>query len=506
MQSQINSKNQSDTVNIFLKRGDTWQVNTISSTLSHITFPANGPIVHVNAYGLGNSRPVIDGMVADWNNVPYDGTGGIRRWNTIFRVEFNDCSVKNLEIRNYYGNAIHLQAVESFTMAGNYIHGFGSCAIAEQARGITSGCTIAHNIVHTGQLLRKYNKRDAGWDGALNIKTDNGTKPHHIHHNIVYDICGEGILTSNSLVEWNLVGDTGSVGISNVPHDFDSYNAVIRYNLILNSSDFSNYGISGQEATAIRLMDELPAGSNEFGTFEYYGNVIINRHFGLHQHINKAQGCYDPFKWAKVYNNLFIDSVNCNLGVFDPDNYLDYVNVYNNSSLLIKRTNGFHAKDGGKLPHSDWTITGNHFWTKGQSTPTVPSAWKGNWNIKDPQLLGQDTVNWTSLTGPNYWRAINPIKHLNPPSSSPIHNLNPVLTLDIDKFIKEIEDYHLKGSSQTVLPGDFNGDNKVNTLDYEIMKTEFFKVLPSYKADMNGKDGVNDLDYELFRREFGKKK
>ena len=63
---------------------------------------------------------------------------------------------------------------------------------------------------------------------------------------------------------------------------------------------------------------------------------------------------------------------------------------------------------------------------------------------------------------------------------------------------------YLKSKSQ--LPGDFNGDNKVNTLDYEIMKTEFFKVLPSYKADMNGKDGVNDLDYELFRREFGKKK
>ena len=56
------------------------------------------------------------------------------------------------------------------------------------------------------------------------------------------------------------------------------------------------------------------------------------------------------------------------------------------------------------------------------------------------------------------------------------------------------------------LPGDFNSDNKVNTLDYEIMKTEFLKTGTNLKSDMNKDNKVNTLDYELFRREFGKKK
>ena len=58
----------------------------------------------------------------------------------------------------------------------------------------------------------------------------------------------------------------------------------------------------------------------------------------------------------------------------------------------------------------------------------------------------------------------------------------------------------------TALPGDFNGDNKVNTLDYEIMKREFLKTGTNLKSDMNKDGKVNDLDYELFRKEFGNKK
>ena len=61
-------------------------------------------------------------------------------------------------------------------------------------------------------------------------------------------------------------------------------------------------------------------------------------------------------------------------------------------------------------------------------------------------------------------------------------------------------------SSSNLLPGDFNGDNKVNTLDYEIMKREFLKTGTNLKSDMNKDGKVNTLDYELFRREFGKKK
>ncbi len=61
-------------------------------------------------------------------------------------------------------------------------------------------------------------------------------------------------------------------------------------------------------------------------------------------------------------------------------------------------------------------------------------------------------------------------------------------------------------SSPTSLPGDFNSDNEVNTLDYEIMKREFLKTGTNLKSDMNKDGKVNTLDYELFRREFGKKK
>lgn len=446
MQNQINSRGYNDTVNIYLKRGDTWTVNTTSSTLSHYTFPAKGPIVNVSAYGSGKTRPAIDGSVTNWNNVPSHGEGGAKLWNRVFDVQRDYCSIKNIEIRNVYGNAILLSGSSSFfTLTGTYIHNFGHSGLCG---GHSSSNIYAYNIMHTGQMLRKYDKHNNAWSAAISNQATTANASHHIHHNIIYDICGEGIITSNSVVEWNLVGDTGSVAISNVPHAFDAFDATVRHNFIIHSANAQKEwgGWAGMGRNGFRAMKEIqgPEGDNSKGTFDLHGNVVINVSNGFrHYHIWKD----NPFKRVDIYNNLFIDNSGSNLSVLDPEEIIEYANVNNNSSVFIDRAGEStprHVIGGHFFPHQKWTIEKNHFWTKGKSTPSVPSAWKYSWNTNDPQLLGQNTVNWTGLSGPNYWRAINPVKHLNPPPSSPIHNLNPVLTLDIDQFINTIENYHLE--------------------------------------------------------------
>lgn len=452
MGSIVASKASGDVVNLFLKRGDTWQINTVSSTLYHILFPSTGPEVNVNAYGGLATRPIIDGMVTNWSSVPYDGAGGVWRYNRVFSIERSGCSIKNIEIRNVYGHGIALKNVDYCIFSGCYIHNFGSCAIATLYGMGGDYHTVAYNIFHTGQQLFKYAKR-TGWEAAVNLISRHADgspiKGNHVHHNIVYDIFGEGLNVPNSVIEWNLVGDTGSVKLNTAPHDYDSLTSVIRYNLALQSSS-NAYRISGQAPTALRVFDEKEGGNNSQANYQYYGNVTINTETSLWVHANAEFD--NPWNKLLYYNNLSIDPISRSYVVFYPELF-GQANIYNNSSLLIKRTDGQHANIGGgeipSLPHPNWNITGNHYWTKGAATPTVPSAWRGSWNTVNPQLLGQDTVNWTGLTGVNYWKSVNPVLHLNPPLGSPIYGLNPLLTMDINAFVETIEDYHLTGQGET---------------------------------------------------------
>ena len=50
---------------------------------------------------------------------------------------------------------------------------------------------------------------------------------------------------------------------------------------------------------------------------------------------------------------------------------------------------------------------------------------------------------------------------------------------------------------------DFNGDGKVNTLDFGIFKQAFGKTT-NPNADLNGDGRVNTLDFGIFKQLFGK--
>ena len=459
MQSQINTTALTDEVYIYLKRGDIWNIITTKPIPSSLyRFPSARGAVHINAYGNGD-RPIINGDVTDWAKVPFDEPGNPRRWYRIFQVSRSDCSVKNLEIRNFYGNAIYLMdGAHSFAMTGNLIHNFGGCAIQMKgSENFTYNNTIAYNVIHTGQLLAKYERRPYGWEGAINLTgavAPEGSKlPYwnHIHHNIIYDIFGEGIITMNSVIEWNLFGDTASVVISNIPHTLSPLHAIVRNNMVVGSNRATTeYRMAGQGMVATRIYDELPGGDNSQGTFDISGNIFINVRAGLFQYMTPAYmihgGDRDLFKWADIRNNVIIDSTHQNIMALDPHTIKEYVNVINNSSIFFVRGNDGnpprHIRDGDSMPHEVWSITGNHFWTQGKAKPVVPAAWQDNWNISDPQFLGQTTVAWTTQSGPGYWKAINPILHMNPPASSPIYNLTPLLTLDINLFTEKIKNYH----------------------------------------------------------------
>ena len=65
-------------------------------------------------------------------------------------------------------------------------------------------------------------------------------------------------------MEYNVVGDTGSIGIDTSPHDYDGLTANVRYNLVImsdwNTSIYDN--MPGAGAHGIRIYDEKSGGDN----------------------------------------------------------------------------------------------------------------------------------------------------------------------------------------------------------------------------------------------------
>lgn len=447
-ESYIGSKSQSETVGIYLRRGQTWTYNTDSTSTWHFQIDNTDPETHISAFGTDSSaRPIIDGLVSDHSTATYDGEDGRHRWFRIFDVRRSGSSIRNLEIKNCYGNAIFNYDAHNITYTGNHIHHFGMCAIETGSSHGGTGFTVAYNVIHDGQLLRKYDKRSYGWDAAVSLirGIDGGGAPrdHHVHHNLIYDIAGEGINAPSSLVEWNIVGDCGSSKLDTVPHSYDFYDSVVRYNYTIQSSS-TDFLVDSGSPDSVRIGDEDPGGDNTSGSFEVYGNVFINSKYGVRFWEIYSPFSDDPFQSVQVYNNVTIDPSGWGFWVADPE-IVDDCDYYNNSSIIIDNQSAVHANtdSSSDLPHANWSITGNHFWTEGGS-PSVPSAWQTGMDTSDPDLAGQSTVDWDGQSGPTYYKDINPATDINPPTSSPIYGWSPWLTQDINVFVSEIENYHLQ--------------------------------------------------------------
>ena len=419
-QKIINTLGSGDTANLYFDRGDKWTVST-GQTEYHFRVNVGGPRVHIDAYGSGN-KPVFDGSITDFSTTAFDGSGtpAYRRFYRFFDFRRNNCSVSNVEIKNVYGNAIFLKGGDYFTLSNSEIHNIGYSAILVASTTGGKNNLVEYNKIYLCQQLHRYGKVAANmWGGAVHFTaTGHGAasmcKNNMIRYNLVFDIYGEGIIAPNSTIEYNVIGDTSSIAIDLAVQDFDALTAVARYNFVMmsdwSSSIFDNMADSAPHG--IRVFDELTGGDNSAADISIYGNIVINRGYGIQLY------CYDggdtscgqgPYGSIKIYNNTIIDSRNINLMITNPDEFLA-VYIYNNSSILYDRLSSKHANmvDIGV----NWDIDYNHFWTKGGSS-NVPNVWRTNCVISDPELPGEPLVDWDGLTGSNYYNKIDFGKHLN---------------------------------------------------------------------------------------------
>ena len=412
--TQIDAADSSDTVNLYFKRGDTWTANTaaINKINCHgLLVSATNPIVNIDAYGSGN-RPIFDGLVANFATTPASNTTtGPLFYNRFFEFNRNSCSISNIEIKRVYGHGIFLNPSNYFTLDSSYIHHFGAGGISTSSLTGGNNITVTKNVFHTGQELWRYSKR-SGWEAAIQLISKNYIcEDNIVRYNVVYDIYGEGIQCSNSLCEYNVVGDTYSIAINNAPHNWDSKTTTIRYNFVIASNRTSGYPGS----TGIRIMDENPGGSNANADAQIYGNIVVNKDFGIR--IVSPEDPGNPFGSVKVYNNTVIDSHKYNMYVAHPEEFSS-IQIYNNSFVLYDQTSATHVLDYHDfLPHPNWTIDNNHFWTTGGS-PTVDDGWTTNCVIADPDLPGEPSIDWDGQSGPTYFSDIDFDTHLYPPVDS----------------------------------------------------------------------------------------
>ena len=443
-QSAIRTLNATDTVYLFFDRGDIWTWNSaaVNKEGYKLSIAATDPIVNIDAYGTGDN-PVFDGLVTNFFTVPaHNMTTGPFKWKSFFNINRDNCSIKNVEITKVYGHGIMVTS-SYFTLSHNLINKFGSCSIAV---GYTdsSNIEVSYNTIHTGQQLMRYGKIGENWGGGimLALRSTNQFKYNWVHHNTIYDIAGEGIIAINSIVEYNIIGDTGSTGIDPCMYGQNAGESIIRYNLVLfsdwNTSNYTQVGtnsVSGRPV-GIRIFDDAVGGDNSGADYKIYGNIIINRWYGF-----RFFQPYDPgnaFGNVEIYNNIVIDSVSTNY--YMSHAYEATVGTFHdNSSILIGRPSSIHIIDNSSFPDAGWSIYRNHFWTTGGS-PKVDSDWRMNYVIGDPKLKGALTVNWLNQTESTYFKNINPILHLNPPADSPIFGLSPVLSMDISDIIYNIDD------------------------------------------------------------------
>ena len=112
-QNKINTAGSSDTVNLYFNRGDTWSMNTAAvskTSIYGLYVSSSSPIVNIDAFGSGD-KPIFDGMVTDFSSVPsHDDTNGPLRWNRIFQIVKDNCSIKNIKINGVYGMGIWIGA------------------------------------------------------------------------------------------------------------------------------------------------------------------------------------------------------------------------------------------------------------------------------------------------------------------------------------------------------------------------------------------------------------
>ena len=377
---------------LYFNKGDTWTVDSTANITTHgLLIGSDDEIIHIDAYGAGDD-PIFDGGVTDFSTAdPHDAGTGPLLWSNLFKFNKAGCSVKNVEIKQMYGRAIETSA-SNFTATGNNIHHFGADAISNGTSDCGANILVESNLLYEGQQLYRYGLR-AGWGAAISFQRSvSECEDTIVRYNVVYDIYGEGIIIHDGTVEYNFVGDTYSAGIyyngTSVSNDND---ILFRYNLVTSSSSgtyrYITYGIG--------WFDERANGDATGSDVEIYGNVVINRTYGIR--IRQQWGSDEAVDSMKIYNNTVIDSSTWNYELYMGNDTADAGYFYNNASIFYHRPEK-HVNDDA-TSKTNWTISHNLYWTPGIPAE-VDSDWNTSYQRDNPLLAGEEQgspVDWTAL-------------------------------------------------------------------------------------------------------------
>lgn len=437
-QTEIDTAGSADTVNLFFNRGDTWTMDTdavVTTPVYGLTIGSDDPGVNIDAYGTG-VMPKFYGTISSggtwFDTVPvHNVSTGPLKWNRIFQIQRDYCSFKNIHVDGVYGKVFYTPAssiADNITIESCHFTNIGNGVLLPSTSYGTRNSIFTKNLVAVDCQLCRYNKTGGScapfsvsfgpWTSALRSASGN-----LISYNTMYDIYGEGIHGFGYTAEYNLIGDTGSAAIYVCPSVGDATDTVVRYNFITMSNSavyrahqFGHHGIG--------IVDEGGAGEggdNTNATAEVYGNIVINRRYGIYvsDYVNVPQ---DPWGAIKIFNNTVIDSDAINYYIHDYKAVLSGNGfIYNNSSILYDRPGSTHVLDqDNPIDLSTyWTIDNNHYWTIGGS-PTVDSDWQTNMVTTDPKLPGEDVhgINWIGQSGATYYKDIDFDTHLYPPADS----------------------------------------------------------------------------------------
>ncbi|MCK5475091.1 MAG: right-handed parallel beta-helix repeat-containing protein [Candidatus Pacebacteria bacterium] len=405
-QDKIDSIASDKIVNLYFKRGDVWTADTsaVNKINCHgLLVSATNPIININAYGSGN-KPAFDGLVSDFSTAPaHNSTTGPLFYNRFFEFKRNSCSISNIEIKRVYGNAVFLNPSNYFTLDSCNIHNFGAGGISISSAVGGNNITVINNIFHTGQELYRYGLR-SGWEAAIQLTTKGHLcEDNVIRYNVVYDIYGEGIQCVNSLCEYNIVGDTGSIALNTSNHGWDAKKTTVRYNIVTMSDWGSSIydTLSGSSPVGVRVYDEHPGGNNSGADIQIYGNIIINTRNGIQ--LGSPEDPGNPYGSVKIYNNTLVDCIS-NWTFSQPEEFSN-VHIYNNSSIHYDRTGAHSVNWDIAAGYSGWVFDYNHFYPVDGSNTVLP-IFASNQITTDPKLIGEPTIDWDGQSGATYYKDI----------------------------------------------------------------------------------------------------
>ena len=466
-----NAHGSGDTVNLYFKRGDIWKYNTAQVSRDAIVVDlANSPI-HIDSYDSG-PKPIFDGLVTNWDDVPnHNDTNGPFRWHHFFSVRKANSSIKNVDIRNCYGRGITLKDYggNNFTLSGCSIHNVGDAAIlSDPSTDLINSIFVNNEFYGLVELYKVRGEISYGARYGVGIALTPSWGTYKVYnnifaHNVVYNSASEGIELHNSLIEYNIFGDTSSCAIDTAPQTADTagYTTTVRYNLIVHSNSKDYVGVHEMgpgDNVGIRVFDEHIRGSNTNSKILIYGNIIINRYFGIRVYPEVKQ-TRNAFGSVKIFNNTLIDN-DRNIGLgYDYNSLIDSLEIYNNSFILYNNTTGKHSAEAShSLPQANVKIENNAFWTTGGS-PSVDADWKNNCVITNPKLSGEYSVNWNGQTGSEYYKNIN-VSDVSPPPDSKLLVSGKILTGYNVPLLTNVGEFNkLPGKANFIMKSNNNNGN-----------------------------------------------